>query len=441
MPYNKVPERIKILPSHAQNIWVSSFNSAYKQYNGDEEKANATAWSAVKKAGYRKNDKGKWIKASESFHYICKLNENEDLPNTIEIMRQGKWNHPVYGLFEITDNTMTNIISNFDNKVRGVDISFDLEHGETSHKSEAVCWVKKLLKKGTSLLAEVDWTEFGKEKIKTKAFKYFSPEFKFNYEDPETGKQYNNVLFGGGLTNRPFIKRMSPIMLSETVNINDLDSELYSPCKLNEGEEGNFMNKKLLGYLKLSETSTEEEINKAVNKLVEDSTKLAETLSLNESLNNDIKKLTEEKEILAKQVNTLNDSKTDVEKANIKLNERITEIEKSLKETEWENAYNVALSEKKMTPAMAETFKSQFMANPEVTKKLMSCLQPIVTLSEGEQGSSQNNEEVSHLQLFDVEVKKIMAEKSMKYDEALLQARASKPDLFKLADAERKGVN
>lgn len=439
MPYKKAPDRAKGLPSHAQSIWVSAFNSAYKQYNGDEEKANATAWSAVKKAGYRKNDKGKWIKASESFHYLVQLSEGEDLPSTIEIMRQGKWNHPVYGLFEITDNTMTNIISNFDNKVRGVDISFDLEHGETSHKTEAVCWVKKLLKKGTSLLAEVEWTDFGKEKIKTKAFKYFSPEFKFNYEDPETGKQYNNVLFGGGLTNRPFIKRMSPIMLSETVNTNDLNSELYTPCKL-EGEGKQSMNKKLLGFLKLSETSTEEEINTAVEKVIEDSTKLAETLTLNETLKKELETLKGEKETLANQLNTLNDSKTDVEKANVKLNERINEIEKTLKESEWENIYNVALSEKKMTPAMAETFKTQFMANPEVTKNLIGCLQPIVSLNE-EQGSSNTTDEVSHLKLFDVEVQKIMSAKNVKYDVALLEARASKPDLFKLADAERKGVN
>jgi len=51
------------LPKHAQDIWVSAYNSAFKQYKGDESKANATAWSAVKKAGYvKKGDK--WSKMS-----------------------------------------------------------------------------------------------------------------------------------------------------------------------------------------------------------------------------------------------------------------------------------------------------------------------------------------------------------------------------------------
>ena len=49
------------MPKHAQEIWVSAFNSAYKQYGGDEEKANKVAWAAVKKK-YIKNEQGEWSK-------------------------------------------------------------------------------------------------------------------------------------------------------------------------------------------------------------------------------------------------------------------------------------------------------------------------------------------------------------------------------------------
>ena len=63
MPYiiSSPPERIKMLPKHAQRIWISAYNSAYKQYDKDEEKANKVAWAEVKRL-YRKTKEGKWVK-------------------------------------------------------------------------------------------------------------------------------------------------------------------------------------------------------------------------------------------------------------------------------------------------------------------------------------------------------------------------------------------
>jgi len=66
MPYSiaNPPDRIKGLPEHAQAIWINAFNAALQQYK-DEGKANATAWSAVERAGYKKDASGKWFKAGE----------------------------------------------------------------------------------------------------------------------------------------------------------------------------------------------------------------------------------------------------------------------------------------------------------------------------------------------------------------------------------------
>lgn len=75
MPYKvgSPPDRIKALPKHAQEIWIKAFNNALKQYGGDEERANKVAWSAVEKAGYKKNKDGKWVKseAVEKFNCEC----------------------------------------------------------------------------------------------------------------------------------------------------------------------------------------------------------------------------------------------------------------------------------------------------------------------------------------------------------------------------------
>jgi cation transport regulator len=77
MPYNSIqelPESVKnALPQHALDIYKEAFNSAYDQYDkpdqrrGDadrEETAHRVAWSAVKRAGYKKGDDGKWHQSS-----------------------------------------------------------------------------------------------------------------------------------------------------------------------------------------------------------------------------------------------------------------------------------------------------------------------------------------------------------------------------------------
>jgi cation transport regulator len=64
MPYSKtsdLPDSVrKVLPKHAEDIYKEAFNHALEEYEGDESRAYAVAWSAVKKR-YKKNEKsGKW---------------------------------------------------------------------------------------------------------------------------------------------------------------------------------------------------------------------------------------------------------------------------------------------------------------------------------------------------------------------------------------------
>jgi cation transport regulator len=64
MPYDKrsdLPESMRDnLPAHAQDIYKEAYNSAWDQYNQEEERAHRVAWGAVKKE-YHKNDDGKWV--------------------------------------------------------------------------------------------------------------------------------------------------------------------------------------------------------------------------------------------------------------------------------------------------------------------------------------------------------------------------------------------
>src|SRR5262245_27634856 len=64
MPYastSELPAAVKNnLPAHAQRIWMSAHNAAMKQYGGDEEKAAAVSWAAVKNK-YKKDPEGDWV--------------------------------------------------------------------------------------------------------------------------------------------------------------------------------------------------------------------------------------------------------------------------------------------------------------------------------------------------------------------------------------------
>jgi len=80
--------------------------------------------------------------------------------------------------------------------------------------SISITHTRQIRREATVLKGLVEWTQTAAEKIKEKAFKYFSPEFRDTWTD-EHGTKHNNVLFGGGITNRPFLKDLLPINLSE----------------------------------------------------------------------------------------------------------------------------------------------------------------------------------------------------------------------------------
>lgn len=132
--------------------------------------------------------------------------------NWIQIMKAGDFDHPGLGKLKITPADLHQFKENFDKKVRGVDLAVDVAH---EPDKGAVAWFKELKVDGDKLLAKVAWTEEGAELIKSGKYRYFSPEFVFQYKDAESGKQFKDVLLGGAITNRPFLKNMEPIEFSE----------------------------------------------------------------------------------------------------------------------------------------------------------------------------------------------------------------------------------
>lgn len=131
----------------------------------------------------------------------------------IQIMRTGKWNHPVYGEFEVTEDTLKEVKQNFDNNLRGIRLAVDENH-EPNHK--ALAWYNELYQVSPQdLYAKLELTQKGADLLNEGAYKYFSPEIVFYKQDEESGKPITNMLVGGAFTNRPFFKSMQPLMASE----------------------------------------------------------------------------------------------------------------------------------------------------------------------------------------------------------------------------------
>lgn len=129
----------------------------------------------------------------------------------IQIMRVGKWNHALYGQFQIGISTLKDVIKNFVQNVRGTKLAIDENH-EPNHR--ALAWVKSLIlsEDERSIGAKLTLTKAGAKLLTDGSYRYFSPEIIFRKRDEETGKIIKNLLIGGAFTNRPFFKSMTPLM-------------------------------------------------------------------------------------------------------------------------------------------------------------------------------------------------------------------------------------
>lgn len=138
----------------------------------------------------------------------------------IMLFPEGEYEHPQYGELHFTAQRLSEIKRLFDERVRHIDIALDANHDQ----NQATGWLERLdLRPATAsgpatgapagLWGLVRWTPYGERLLKDQLYRYFSPEFG-PWTDPASGKRYDNVLIGGGLTNRPFLKEMPAVQLS-----------------------------------------------------------------------------------------------------------------------------------------------------------------------------------------------------------------------------------
>jgi phage I-like protein len=204
----------------------------------------------VMKAGY-------WVDLS-----TVKLDDATGTSTWIQAMPLGEYEHPVHGTISITPERIKRFAANVAAKVRGQDLDIDYDH--KAQTGEAAGWVRDAQARDDGLWLFVEWTKDAFTKIKSKAYRYFSPEFVDEWEHPKTHQKFQDVLFGGGITNRPFLKDILPINMSE------LDAVAHDT---RPAEGGSMDPKELRTLLGLPEDATDEQVN----------TKLADALKPKEN--------------------------------------------------------------------------------------------------------------------------------------------------------------
>jgi hypothetical protein len=135
-----------------------------------------------------------------------------DEQSWVHALPLGTFEHPVYGTMSFTPDRITRFADSVNKKVRGIDLDVDYDHKEQSGK--AAGWVKAADVRPDGLYLQVDWTSPAAEALRKKEYRYFSPEFDDEWVGPD-GTKHQDVLFGGALTNRPFLKNLLPVNLSE----------------------------------------------------------------------------------------------------------------------------------------------------------------------------------------------------------------------------------
>jgi hypothetical protein len=177
----------------------------------------------------------------------------------IQAFNEGTYDHPIYGEMKFDAEKLKGFADSVNKRVRGIDPDIDYDH--KMFTGEAAGWVReaKYAKDG-GLKLRVEWTPKARNAIANREYRYFSPEFMDEWDDPKSGKTLKNVLAGGALTNRPFLKDLQPVNLSEIVR-SDVLSE--PPA-----ETGGLMDpKELRRALGLAEDAADAQVNTKLSEL------------------------------------------------------------------------------------------------------------------------------------------------------------------------------
>lgn len=229
--------------------------------------------------------------------------EDGKLRKWVQALPYGSWDHPLYGMSYFSEWNAENMVRNFKENVHGKELlTTDYEHGlDPARGTMSSGTILDMEAKTDGLFWFVEFTPRATKEILDGEWNYFSPEYHDIWENPMDNVIHSDVAQGGGLTNKPWVRGMLPINLSEVLaergaivvdpqgevsweEHHDPDQDPHSqpkpedddsaadtgsrrdtpPIETEEQEASMKLSAAVLTALGLSEDATEEQINEAL---------------------------------------------------------------------------------------------------------------------------------------------------------------------------------
>jgi hypothetical protein len=340
----------------------------------------------------------------------------------------GSYKHPTYGTIDITPERAQRFVSSVKSNARGIELSINYEH---KNDSGAAGWVKDAEARSDGVWLSVDWVPDAATALKDKKWRYFSAEFDDEWTDPQ-GTKHTDVIVGGAITNRPFMKNLVPINLSEATMNNAFELVSIVTGKDLDSLKG--------GNMPLSE----EDLDKIVTKLSEKlSPKPADPPKPEMPKLSDIpelKALAEENPMVKALIEHVESQSVNLAESAQKLKE--AEIERQLADFDRSKIVLTPMAREKVVKIMnqmPQELSTEFFTLLQELKKSSAFL---VELGERAGTTVNYGSPKSAAKQFDEATTKVMGEAKLSYTDAVERVASENPALYKRYRAEQfEGVN
>jgi phage I-like protein len=346
----------------------------------------------------------------------------QDGRSWIQALPLGSYNHPIWGQIKITPDRVARFAENVNNNVREQDLDIDYDH--KAQDGKAAGWIREASDRGAEgLWILVEWTRTAAQALADGEYRYFSPEFADEWVHPKTNITFKDVLFGGALTNRPFLKDILPINLSELM--------LGEPAT-KEASAVEELLKQLREALKLGEDVPEDKIMEALKAKLAEPPKVDPPKDQPKAASEDdteLKKLAETNPVIAK---LLSDQAESAKKlAVLESANRMSEVTRRLAE--------VKSAKFEIPPAFVDGMKVTLLKLPlELSDEILGhvhklCETGLVELGEkpARTTGGKATQGESATDRYSTKVAKLMEDnKGMTYADAASQVSVSDPDLW-----------
>jgi hypothetical protein len=322
--------------------------------------------------------------------------------STLQVLPEGKFIHPWYGDLDFSASVLRSFKRNFDNRILGTDIMVDEGH----NRGKALGWYKELHfgkrslgdKEYVGLWGDIEWTDLGKDYLERKIYKYFSAEVG-NWTSPQ-GDKVENVLLGGGLTNRPFFKSMPEVQLNEGEasdrfviglfgdeqwsfgsSTNEEDSSFsagYHEPYFDEEEEDDVEMDELLAAINAAyqkDFADQDQLLAFIAELNKSNTEAARFRTTFAALGIEFSEGEDPVSAVAKAFKTARDE-------SVSLNTRLVAVESRLADTEFDGLFSENLRAGKVVPKQREKMRKLFNTDKALFVDLMADAEPVVLLGE-----------------------------------------------------------